>query len=100
MFHKKFVASGDLNFARADFERFKAIVKDFTGLSVKVFDVVPDTYKTTFYYELVQYKPNHKPLSEALALLEQINESVKVGNPMSLRADIEKAIAYVKEAML
>lgn len=100
MFHEKFLGSGETAFAENQFKRFKAMTEGFTGKQVKTLDVVQEEYQTIFYYKLVKRKPNYEPLTKALVLLKQIDESVKVGNTMSLKMDVTKAITYVKDAML
>ena len=100
LFRKQFSGSHVTEIAKGEFENFKRMIEEFTGKKVKTLDVVQEEYLTVFYYKLVERKPNYEPLTKALDLLVCINDSVKVGNTMSLKADIEKAIAYVKEAML
>lgn len=76
------------------------MTEEFTGKQVKTLDVVQEEYLTTFYYKLVERKPNYEPLTRAYDLLVSVNECIKMGNLMALKTEVEKAIHYVKEAML
>ena len=97
MFHKKFVTSGDLMFARSDFERFKDMVEEFTGLTIKVFDVVPERSKTTFYYELVKFNPEHNVLLNAHSILSEVKKDIKED---CLKDKIQKAMTLIEGYML
>ena len=99
MFCRKFRSFADASITKADFEKFSNMVEELTRKQIEVVDIKPKKYETVFYYKLVDRKPNYEPLSKAHELLVSINESLKRGELIGLKVEVEKATAFVKEAM-
>jgi hypothetical protein len=99
MFCRKFCGSGVPSLAKDDFKKFANMVEEFARKQIEVVDIKPKESETVFYYKLVDRKPNYEPLSKAHDLLVSINESLKRGELIGLKVEVEKATALVKEAM-
>ena len=99
MFCRKFRSFSDASLVKGDFVKFANMVEELTGKQIKVEDIKPKEHETVFYYKLVDRKPNYEPLSKAHDILVSINESLKRGELIGLKVEVEKATALVKEAM-
>lgn len=99
MFCRKFRGSTTPILAKDEFKKFANMVEELTRKQIKVVDIKPKNFETVFYYKLVERKPNYEPLNKTHELLVSINESLKRGELIGLKVEIEKAIAFVEEAM-
>lgn len=99
MFCRKFCGSNIPSLAKDDFKKFANMVEELTGKQIKVVNIKPKKYETVFYYKLIERKPNYEPLNKTHELLVSINESLKRGELIGLKVEIEKAIYFVEEAM-
>ncbi len=99
MFCRKFRSFADASIAKDDFKKFANMIEELTGKQIKVEDIKNKEHETVFYYKLVDRKPNYEPLSKAHELLVSINESLKRGELIGLKVEVEKATILVREAM-